>query len=280
MNIGEKVIIEPVNTAENQGTVGKCVAMAICEFMENEIFQLIGTKVELSYDFIYANRKNGDSIMEALNVTEGLRNIGTDGVCLESEFRVDNVPYPAILENFKQLQSDVLQRAKKYALQFLTTILTGFDTLDKAVEILKSKHMLLVSVGSMGHEMCLRGIERLSELDYKYIFRNSWGGTGAYEIISDKHFLYNNTTHYPKLINSDTLIQKPLELVRMQIDNPVYTANGQSLRFTGTGNIDTPPFIKDGRTYIPLRGVLEALGFTVTWIGETKEIVVSKQVNI
>jgi hypothetical protein len=66
------------------------------------------------------------------------------------------------------------------------------------------------------------------------------------------------------------------EVIRMQIGNPAYSVNGVKQRFTGTNNVDTPPFEKDGRTYIPLRGVLENLGYTVEWVSATKEIVIKK----
>ncbi len=224
MKIGEKIILEPVNSVENQGTIDKCVAMSICEFMENEVFQLTGEKVDLSYDFIYANRKPTDTQSQTLDAMQGLRNVSDSGVCLESEFRVDNVSYPAILTHFKRIPSDVLQRAKKYALKFDTKILTGFDTIDQVEAILRSKHMLLTIVGIMGHAMTLRGIERVSEENYKYIFRNSWGGNGTYEIVGNKHFIYNNTTYYPKLINSEsikTVVAQPV--VKPVVATPTVT---------------------------------------------------------
>ena len=44
---------------------------------------------------------------------------------------------------------------------------------------------------------------------------------------------------------------------------------------TGTG-MDVPPVERDGRTYVHVRYVLEQLGATVDWFGDTQEIRVSK----
>lgn len=48
------------------------------------------------------------------------------------------------------------------------------------------------------------------------------------------------------------------------------TVNGQEVQFK-----DQDPVIIDGRTLVPVRGVFEALGATVEWIGESKQVVVN-----
>jgi hypothetical protein len=288
LNIGEKVIIEPVNTAENQGSVGKCVAMAICEFLENEIFQITGERIELSYDFIYANRKPTDYQTEKLFTEQAFKNIAEGGICLESVFKVDNVKYPEIKKYFDAIPKEIRESAKKYALNFEVDYYKTSNALDLAIEQLRNKHMLLVSVGSMGHEMCLRGVERLGENEYKYIFRNSWGGNGVYEIVDDKVFLFNNTTHFMKLLNPGILTNNKADentneekdmTVKMQVYNPFYSIDGKKYRLQGTNDngvvVDTPPIIIDNRTYVPLRAIAEAFGLNVEWVQESKEIIIN-----
>ena len=43
-----------------------------------------------------------------------------------------------------------------------------------------------------------------------------------------------------------------------------------------TVTLDTAPFIGNGSTMIPLRGLLEAMGADITWKGETEEIEIKK----
>ena len=44
--------------------------------------------------------------------------------------------------------------------------------------------------------------------------------------------------------------------------------------------LDVAPYIDNGRTMIPLRGLLEAMGATIEWQGDTRTIVVTKDVNV
>ena len=44
--------------------------------------------------------------------------------------------------------------------------------------------------------------------------------------------------------------------------------------------LDVAPYIDNGRTMIPLRGLLEAMGATIEWQGDTRTIVVKKDVNV
>jgi len=41
-------------------------------------------------------------------------------------------------------------------------------------------------------------------------------------------------------------------------------------------NLDTAPEIKSDRTFVPLRGIFEALGATVDWDAQTKQITAKK----
>ena len=52
-------------------------------------------------------------------------------------------------------------------------------------------------------------------------------------------------------------------VVSLEINNPVIEINGVETE------TDTAPVIKDGRTLMPIRAIIEAFGGTVTWNGET-----------
>jgi len=65
--------------------------------------------------------------------------------------------------------------------------------------------------------------------------------------------------------------EKPVKTITiiLQIGNNNFTVNGS------TRTLDSPPVIKNGRTLVPIRAVVEALGGTVDWDASTKKVTVS-----
>lgn len=59
--------------------------------------------------------------------------------------------------------------------------------------------------------------------------------------------------------------------VRVPIGKPYIGVNGERL------NIDTSAVIRDNRTYLPIRAVLESFGAQVSWDGQRRQVVVSTQ---
>ena len=57
-------------------------------------------------------------------------------------------------------------------------------------------------------------------------------------------------------------------VIVLQIGNTTFTVNGQ------IRTLDSPPIIKNGRTLLPIRAIIEALGGTVEWIPTTKSITI------
>lgn len=55
-------------------------------------------------------------------------------------------------------------------------------------------------------------------------------------------------------------------VIVLQLDNTTASVNGQSVK------LDVAPFLKDGRTLVPLRFVTEALGAILEWNGEEESI--------
>jgi hypothetical protein len=58
-------------------------------------------------------------------------------------------------------------------------------------------------------------------------------------------------------------------VVKIQIGSDIMTVNGKAVQ------IDAPAEIMNGRTFLPLRAISEALGATVDWIAETQGITVT-----
>ncbi len=74
-------------------------------------------------------------------------------------------------------------------------------------------------------------------------------------------------------ITSDHTIEAVFEIkqtvIQLTIGNSVFTVNGE------TRTLDSPPVIKNGRTLLPIRAVVEALGGIVGWSSSDKKATVS-----
>ena len=66
------------------------------------------------------------------------------------------------------------------------------------------------------------------------------------------------------VIEADSLTQ-----ISLSADSTESKINGE------TSELDTPPMIKDGTTYVPVRFIAEALGADVKWNAETKEAIIN-----
>jgi photosystem II stability/assembly factor-like uncharacterized protein len=63
--------------------------------------------------------------------------------------------------------------------------------------------------------------------------------------------------------------QKKQTVIVLQIGNSKFTVNGAST------TLDSPPVIKNGRTLVPIRAIIEALGGTVGWDGTARKATVT-----
>jgi len=100
----------------------------------------------------------------------------------------------------------------------------------------------------------------------------------CYEILGaiEQHaFFFNETIAVSLKSNCAPLVYSKADLDALfaesfKGDRVYVTVNGGYVR------LDALPKITDGRTFVPMRGIAEALGFTVTWNGETKTAVCTK----
>jgi len=67
-----------------------------------------------------------------------------------------------------------------------------------------------------------------------------------------------------------TVVPKPLVVLVLQIGQATFTCNGLL-----KGPLETPPIIQNGRTLVPIRAIVEALGGTVSWTATTKKATVT-----
>jgi len=61
------------------------------------------------------------------------------------------------------------------------------------------------------------------------------------------------------------------DIIKLQIGSIVMQINGEKKV------IDVAPFIKDGRTFLPVRAIAESLGATVDWDADTQIVTLIKE---
>jgi len=88
-----------------------------------------------------------------------------------------------------------------------------------------------------------------SNADGSYLFVGNYAGGRLYTLVPGQ--------------------QKKQTVMVLQIGNSKFTINGASVA------LDSPPVIKNGRTLVPIRAIIEALGGTVGWDGTAKKATVT-----
>ena len=87
------------------------------------------------------------------------------------------------------------------------------------------------------------------------------GGSNTITVIATSKYKVIN-----KLVK--TVYLKTSTIITLQIGSSTFTVNDE------TNTLDSPPVIKNSRTLIPIRAVVEALGGTIGWDGTTKKVTV------
>jgi hypothetical protein len=95
--------------------------------------------------------------------------------------------------------------------------------------------------------------------DYTYHQLLRMPGSSIVRIYNDQLYLLMNTRFYKR-----QLAPKETILV-LQVGRSTFTADGVSV------TLDSPPVIKNGRTLVPIRAIIESLGGTVGWDGVSRK---------
>jgi len=67
------------------------------------------------------------------------------------------------------------------------------------------------------------------------------------------------------------IYKKPVQIITLilQIGSSTFIVNGE------TRTLDSPPIIKNGRTLVPIRAIVEAMGGSVSWDGTEKKVTIT-----
>ena len=272
---------------DDQGQFNSCVAQSLA--MCKSILEYIQTNKWIDFDpfIIYGTRDYGSYKGVGMVPSEAVKNIYKDGAFLRRDFgKREEVPQIIdTVKEWKSKNSDKVLKAKDYKISGYSFVYSVTD-IKKA---LKNKMPIsamfpvydeLYNVGNDGivslpknknkiygyHQMTIVGWTKQNN----WIVVNSWGTYNGMKGI------YLIPYSYP--IDSGIAISDTITPSKYKAKEIVLTIG--SLNYVVDGlikQLDSAPYIKNDRTYIPVRFVTEALGCSVEWKEDTQEVIIRSE---
>lgn len=265
-----------VPDVQNQGQFGQCVAYALAGIKQSQEWKERGIKKRYSPAFIYANREITDWQGEGMFPRQALKRLCKHGTCEFDDFPLMGT-YPTCKTEFNQKINQLLpialpQRVHAYArlkkaqeikrclYEFKTPVLVCVNVYDSFYNT-KKNGIVLPPSGSNngGHAMIIIGWKIINGKCY-FIVQNSWDLTWA-----DSGLCYIDFDTYKFTECWAVLDQNPQQEINKAIEILLTIGNKRMVVDNKPVEMDTAPFYKDSRTFVPLRFVSEALGYTVQW---------------
>lgn len=249
----------------DQGSTMTCMAVTLAGILEAIELKQRGVRVPISAKFIYGNRPDtayqGEGMIprEAFqqatrygapraDLLPGLSDYPSSKAAVTPA--LDGEGLPNRIRGYVRLTS--LQDISDYLALYDVPCMLGLMVYDN---FMTTDGMVPAPAGNLlgGHAMRCIGI-----ISGRAVVQNSWGPTwgrdGIGYIDLSQHRGWEAWGAIPE--ESDTLIKRPQE-VFMTIGKPSMMVDGQQVM------LDVAPFIKDGRTFLPLRALAEILGAKV-----------------
>ncbi|MBN2222106.1 MAG: copper amine oxidase N-terminal domain-containing protein, partial [Vallitaleaceae bacterium] len=184
-------------------------------------------------------------------------------------------------------QSGEILWAKSYGPQYMFD--RGYGGNTPFTLIADSKSMIFGAGANFITRLSSTGSTLFESEDFTYEDRTNYKAIDANYTLFDKGFWHrfdistNVGSQTVSLEATATGIKETKAFVgggsiRLLIDNPLMWVNGEQQDVDpGSG---TSPVIRNGRTIVPIRAIVEALGGTIAWESTTKTITISAQGNI
>lgn len=272
----------------DQGQVGQCVAFALAGKKESQEWKERGQKVRYAPSFIYGNRTDMQYQGEGMIPREALSMLMISGVP-EWDVMPWIKEYPECREYVRQNRAALHevarpQRLDKYfrinsheeemtallntnnPVMFCIAVYPSFYEVDKTTGIVPDVKPFESILGY--HAMLSIGWTTIEGRKYRIVLNSwgkEWGKNGLCLIPVDykgNDETWGTTDHDPKT--------PPKKRIVLTLDSKELWNNGN------TKTMDVAPFIKDGRTFVPVRFVAEELGFIVGWDGLEKKIYITE----
>lgn len=278
MGIYPEEYIPPLTKIKNQGSVGACVAYSLStikEYQERKEREQQGrnTYTQYSANFIYGNRADDDYQGEGMIPRQALKQLQEYGVC-EEELMPGIWNYPAQKKLFNETvyKAALPQRIKTYA---------AINTIEEVKNAIYFNGPVLICF-QIYESFCnctgdlplpkpgekVLGYHAVAVIGYtkdRLIIQNSWGESWG------KGGICYMPLNYPineKWAVTDLVMQH--DVIKLQIGSKIIEVNGNKKE------MDTAAFIKDNRTFLPVRAVAEALGCEVDWDAKTQTVTLIK----
>lgn len=261
--------IPELTKIKNQGSVGACVAFALSTIKEFQECKEKTFYTEYSANFIYGNRAETDYQGEGMYPREALKRLLDYGVCKES-LMPGIWNYPAQKKLFtEEIYKDALpQKIKTYA---------AINTVEEVKNAVYFNGPVLIAI-PVYNSFCnckgdlalpvlseqIQGYHAIVIIGYtkeRYIIQNSWGQAWGKEGICYMPLNYPITE---KWAITDLVMRH--DIIKLQIGSNIIEINGVKKE------IDVAAFIKDNRTFLPVRAIAESFGAIVDWDIKTQTV--------
>lgn len=263
--------------------VGHSFAMAksILEYNRNNKW------MDIDPYMIYGTRYKGEYTGMGMYSYQGAKALLKDGAYLRRDFNIQQ-EVPEIIKTVKDWKSknvDKVEQAKDlqisayyyvYSENQVKTSLKAGMPVSVAYPIYTSfynvKNDGIVSIPKNNeklegyHQMLIVGWTK----NKQWIVINSWGSNFGFKGMYVIPFSYKFDS---AIVVSDTIspCKYKAKQIKFTVNNPCYVVDKQIKEF------DSVPYIKNDRTYVPIRFITEALGASVEWLNDTREVIIRSE---
>lgn len=266
----------------DQGHYGSCGGFALALSLSIYLYQRTHKWIDFAPYIFYGTRYDDDYQGKGVYMRQLIKVLYKEGAFFRRDCDIEEeMPeLKKLVEDFKAEHPDLVEQAKAFCPEGYAFIerkkVEGIQT------ALESRMGIIISIdvaagmgnipgGFIDYDRNFSDTERhcvtvagwVIHNDRPYwIIPNSWGADKGY-----RGFLFFDSKRkiYDVITYSDTIIpiKNKCKRIEFVIGSSEFTADGEVKTF------ETVPYIKNGRTYLPVRFVAENLGASVEWNAET-----------
>lgn len=271
----------------NQKCYNSCVGHSFA--MAKSILEYNRTNKWMDIDpyMIYGTRYTGEYTGMGMYPYQGAKVLLKDGAYLRRDFNIQQ-EVPQLIDTVKDWKSthfDKVQEAKKLQIsayyytyndnQIKTSLKNGMP-ISVAYPIYTSFYNVkddgIVSIPKSNeklegyHQMLIVGWTKHNQ----WIVINSWGNSYGFKGMYFIPFSYKFDS---AIVVSDTIspCKYKAKQIEFNVNDKFFKVDNQIKEF------DSIPYIKNDRTYVSVRFITEALGASVEWLDNTKEVIIRSE---
>ena len=270
----------------DQGATNACVGHSLATANAIAEYQNLGKWFDFSPFFTYGDRGDFDYKGIGMMPKQALSCVYKRGMWFRSDFDVQTeVP---MLYGFVSVAKEANPQLIKQALNYRISGYAWLSTDDDIKIALKNNMPVTASwqlyssfsiTGKNGKvpipdpvKDVMRGGHQMTIIGWTtdcWMVVNSWGNKKAFKGLYLIPFAYRPLEAWSISSTID-----PYKLHAREVK--MHIGQKQIIIDDATTDIDVAPFILDGRTYIPVRVLTEALGASVEWLESTEEVIIRR----